>query len=120
MSNKLLPLEEKGQIIAYAFDCAGCGLTHAPYARPNKSPNGASWEFNGDLEHPTFSPSVLVKVENPYTKRQLVCHFFIENGYIRFLNDCNHFLAGKIVEMDDVDSPQLFETLEGQDIDVHR
>lgn len=117
--NKLLPLEEKGQVVAYLLDCPGCGLSHAPYARPHKSPNGASWEFNGDLEHPTFSPSVLVKVENPYTGKQLVCHFFINNGFQHFLSDCTHSLKNQTVEMEDVDCPQLFETLEEQIIDVH-
>lgn len=120
MSNKLIPLEENGQIVAYLLDCPGCGMSHAPYARPHESPlSRASWDFNGDLEVPTFSPSILVKVESPYTGKPLICHFFIQNGYLRFLGDCTHFLAGKSVEMRDVDSPYLFEELEGQEIDVH-
>ncbi len=61
------------------------------------------WTWNGDLEHPTLSPSVLVtwdEYENgdapPTPKR---CHSFVRNGQIEFLNDCTHALAGQTVEL---------------------
>ena len=57
-----------------------------------------AWGYNGDPEKPTFSPSVLMKTQYwddineqwiPY-----VCHSFVENGRINFLNDCTHELRG--------------------------
>jgi hypothetical protein len=29
----------------------------------------------------------------------MVCHVFVENGKIRFLDDCTHELAGKTVDI---------------------
>ena len=40
------------------FLCPGCGEVHRLRIRPAPSP---SWEFNGDHERPTLSPSILVR-----------------------------------------------------------
>lgn len=57
--------------------------------------DGGKWEFNGDPEKPTFSPSFLLH-ETPTHKR---CHTFIRNGKIEYLGDCTHDYAGKTVDM---------------------
>lgn len=73
----------------YIFDCPGCGHKH--YFND-------TWSFNGDIENPTFSPSLLNYLPNePYR-----CHLFIKNGKIEYLSDCSHELAGKIIDMEDV------------------
>ena len=61
-----------------------------------------SWEFNGDMDSQTFSPSILVEYpkENPKTGHVRE-HFFITNGKIHYLKDCNHDMAGKTVDMID-------------------
>jgi hypothetical protein len=100
---KLLPIEENGGIVGYLFSCPGCGNSHAPYIRPYKAPNGASWEFDGNLEQPTFQPSILIKVTNPDSGKVMICHSFVTNGKIRFLADCTHKLAGQEVELPEVD-----------------
>jgi Family of unknown function (DUF6527) len=41
----------------YMFHCPGCGRGHG-YHVPH-------WDFNGDLEKPTFTPSLLCDKDNP-------------------------------------------------------
>jgi len=76
-----------------AIYCPGCEVAHAiPVEKPNPA-NGAVWRFNGDMERPTFSPSL-----------HLVgfCHSFVTDGRIQFLNDCSHALAGQTVDLPDM------------------
>lgn len=77
-----------------AFWCPGCDHVHHV---------NSGWAFNGDGDKPTFSPSVLVNAgrANPGAE---ICHSFIRDGQIEFLNDCTHALAGKVVDLPDFDS----------------
>lgn len=78
-----------------AFTCPGCDCDHAiPVEKPNPA-NGAMWSFNGDLDRPTFSPSL-----------HLVgfCHSFVTDGRIQFLSDCTHALAGQTVDLPEVEA----------------
>lgn len=103
--------------------CPGCLHYHGA-ATDSSSPNpvtGAKWQWNGSLESPTLSPSVLVhphetvRAEIPdglsgvaltqfldahrvMTPR---CHCFVRDGQIEFCGDSEHELAGKTVEMID-------------------
>lgn len=81
----------------YIFDCPGCGKSHFINTNPVY---GAVWEFNNDLEKPTVSPSLLVRI--PWKDEMIVCHSFVKDGNIQFLNDCSHELAGKTVEIPEI------------------
>lgn len=76
------------------WDCPGCG---DPHVVPTTGPK--AWGFNGDFERPTLTPSVLSRWCNADDVVEQVCHVFIREGHIQFLNDCTHALAGKTVEM---------------------
>ena len=78
------------------FHCPGCNGTHWVQLKP-ASPG---WEWNGSFDKPTFSPSV--HCEPSLSKYQ--CHFFVEDGKIRYLMDCHHELRGKTVPMEDFDN----------------
>lgn len=73
----------------HSFFCPGCNYAHVIRTRGEKA-----WQWNGDVNAPTFSPSYLV---GPGTKSQ--CHSFIKNGRIEFLNDCWHELKGQTVDL---------------------
>lgn len=77
-----------------AWFCPGCEGGHGVPVNGHKSGNG--WEWNGSLNSPTLKPSVLVNVggSNPTAP---ICHTFITDGKIQFLNDCTHALAGQTV-----------------------
>jgi hypothetical protein len=72
------------------FWCPGCKSQHIV------SIKGATpWDWNGDLEKPTISPSILV-MPTPIQPR---CHSFIRNGKWEYLGDCDHELKNQSVEM---------------------
>lgn len=78
--------------------CPACKHGHMFASRGNPFSNGASWDFNGDLERPTFAPSMLIKYQlRP--GEDYVCHSFVREGRIEFLSDCTHALAGQTVEL---------------------
>lgn len=86
----------------WLFWCPGCRDLHAV---------GDGWAFNGNIERPTFSPSILVtggaqrdnageiKRDASGNVLQLHCHSFLEDGRLRFLSDCHHELAGQTVAL---------------------
>jgi hypothetical protein len=77
----------------FYFYCPGCKCCHA---------FGHTWNFNGDLERPTFTPSLLVFYTHPETKQRVsICHSFVTDGRIQFLGDCEHTLAGQTVDIPD-------------------
>jgi hypothetical protein len=90
---------------ALIFDCPACGCAHSVYVNPDVSPeNGATWTWNFSLESPTFSPSLLVRYAfSDPAKPMKVCHSFIRAGWIEYLADCTHSMAGSIVEMEAVE-----------------
>lgn len=95
-----------------AFRCPGCGHEHVVSIGP-----GDTWGWNGSLEAPTLTPSVLVRSghyvdgKHPcwcdYIKDHPgeisfgcgVCHSFVQDGQIQFLSDCTHALAGQTVPL---------------------
>ena len=76
------------------FFCPGCECGHRFKIAGNSPP---IWEFNGNVEKPTLTPSYLCWGEN------FRCHSFIVDGEIRFLEDSTHELKGKVVELPDMD-----------------
>lgn len=92
----------------FAFWCPGCEEMHLV---------GTTWQWDGNLEAPTVSPSLLItsghycsrwkpgdscwctyNAEHADDPAGFVCercHTFIKNGEIEFLPDCSHALAGK-------------------------
>ena len=79
----------------YWFHCPGCKYEHcvSVNGKPNRS--GASWTWNGSMDSPTFSPSILCNPDFPEHR----CHCFVKEGYIQFLDDCFHSLKGQTVEL---------------------
>lgn len=73
--------------------CPGCDRAHPMHVAPRP----VAWDWNGSLEAPTFSPSLLV-YPHPGQPR---CHSFITDGRIQFLADCEHALAGHTVDLPD-------------------
>lgn len=88
---KIAKINNKDGSTWYGFFCPGCECGH-------HFTNG--WTFNGDMEKPTVSPSLLTNanLDCPTEPR---CHLFIKDGRIEFLSDCTHALAGQTVEMSD-------------------
>lgn len=86
-----------GEKDAIIFDCPGCGHAHLVTTGPG------NWKFNGDMKKPTINPSIKAEWEWGEERHKKVCHSFVENGNIKFLNDCTHHLAGKTVKLSPID-----------------
>lgn len=112
MSDLLGPFLKKIEGGNFRVRCPGCGYSH-DIAVGTPFRNGAKWQFDGNAEAPTFTPSLHWKsghyadgtppVECWLCKRGSkacgVCHSFIRDGQWQFLGDCTHHLAGQTVPM---------------------
>lgn len=99
MGQKLFTAVQKGKSIngEYYFQCPGCKNLHGI--------NSRDWNFNNNLESPTFYPSYLIGRHSSPTARDFAinrCHSYITDGKIQFLTDCHHDLAGQTVPLKDI------------------
>ncbi len=96
------------------FVCPGCDEVHGIRVEGEHA-----WEWNRSIESPTFTPSILVeqtlygldklsfrqyKGIYPCEATKAVCHSFVTDGQIKFLEDSYHQLAGQTVDLPDWDS----------------
>jgi len=101
---------QDGEHLGFTFYCPGCRGWHMYYTQPwvknvETGAAGPVWTFNGDLENPTFGPSLLI-YEGRHPNGDLGhprCHLFVRAGKIQYCGDCGHDLAGQIVDMIDVE-----------------
>jgi hypothetical protein len=104
-----------------SFRCPGCGEIHVVIVKGIVNP---VWEFNGDFDNPTFSPSLLMRCgckaphhkhgdncwctwnaehpDDPAPFSCYCCHSFVNNGMIQFLSDSTHHLAGQTVPLNEI------------------
>lgn len=84
---------------AIVFVCPGCiqlergrgsGLHMLPVNSDKKKP---SWDWDGDLEKPTLSPSIRTRNISG------ICHSYLEKGQIRYLSDCDHDLKNQTIDL---------------------
>lgn len=102
----------RGTVPAWIFECPGCGCMHYADER---------WQFNENVDAPTFKPSILVsgtrmtekgksdyeawcaaghpKRTEPFDSEPNVCHSYVTDGRIQYLDDCTHELKGQTVEL---------------------
>ena len=90
--------------------CAAEEATHVRLNMPGPVPTriipvrvdkGPQWKWNGCVDKPTLTPSILTTAE--LKKGKIVCHSFVTDGKVKFLNDCTHSFAGKITDLLDID-----------------
>lgn len=101
MSARIEPVKVHGSgaLWGYSFECPGCKDTHRI-----PTVGDHPWGFNGSLERPTFTPSILVRsrFKEDGAMRDFCCHSFVRDGRIEFLGDCTHALAGQTVDLPEV------------------
>jgi hypothetical protein len=102
------------------FWCPGCEEFHYLHVKPGQP---AGWEYNGNADAPTLSPSVLVRQGHhvPGQKQPpncwycneaakdgqptfcYQCHSYVKDGMIQFLDDCTHRLKGQTVPLPNIE-----------------
>ena len=87
----------------YIHWCPGCKERHRI---------GFNWTFNNNLDSPSFNPSVkhtgIQTINDEHGNRTggwvldekgntipLICHYYLTDGVIHYLNDCTHELRGQ-------------------------
>ena len=94
------------------FWCPGCRSLHGVSVEPGPGPR---WGWNGDVEKPTFAPSLLITTGHFVQGfrqgspcwcsvagagyRCLTCHSVVRDGKIEFLRDSTHELSGQVVDI---------------------
>lgn len=104
LSRKLMKVADMNSDhgLVFAHYCPGCKAPHFFHlTKPNAS--GAKWHWNGDIEQPTFEPSM--NINRGY------CHYYIKWGKIEFLSDCHHELKGQHVVLPDIPDDYDAETI---------
>lgn len=110
---KLIPFRlHDGTLYGYGFWCPACQNVHAF----NVAVFQPLWSFDGNMESPTFGPSLRMIGGNN-------CHLFVQQGMISYCPDSGHALAGKIVPMVDFDIERwcpvdTLHTLNGKPVDA--
>lgn len=102
-----------GDHYGWMIECPACGNGHLFDKR---------WTFNGDVDRPTFTPSMLIKTghyaaghsgpcwcdynrEHPNEPSKFecgICHSIVTDGKIAFCSDSTHKLAGQTVDLPDL------------------
>ena len=105
LSSKLRKWAHEGQE-GLIYWCQGCKRTHGIRI---KGPT--AWGWNGDVEKPVFTPSVLTTYPGRDAGDEgappAVCHTFVgcngaQPGEVIFLGDCTHRLAGTVQPLQDL------------------
>lgn len=107
MKRFLLPFGAREGYTGEGFEhwCPACESLHG-FAVTKPFRNGAKWSFDGNMQVPTFSPSMNIRINTPDMGEHYqpdiessVCHYFLKGGQIQYLPDCTHALKGKTVPL---------------------
>ncbi|MGE5512372.1 MAG: DUF6527 family protein [Bacteroidota bacterium] len=97
----------------YSHWCPGCKQMHVIATAPSR-PGAPVWSFDGNVDRPTFAPSILIRsghfvpgwqgkecwcTESDPDFRCGICHYFIRDGRIEYCSDSTHKLAGRTVDL---------------------
>jgi hypothetical protein len=94
---KLKPVAYSDKTIAPGWRhwCPGCKGMHVIPTDSRGQANGHKWTFDGNMEAPTFHPSINIVGQ---------CHYWIRAGKIEYCSDSKHKLAGKTVALPDLET----------------
>jgi len=92
----------------FAHWCPGCERLHVIMTHSDPKFPGPVWSFDGNVEAPTFNPSVRITYNGsdagqvrPSGSRApaACCHYFLHGGKLQFCGDSTHELAGQTVPL---------------------
>lgn len=87
------------------FWCSPCDTHHRFVTKraDGAPPQSPQWGWNGDLDKPTFTPSLFCNRDATPEDIALGahrCHLFLREGMVQYLNDCSHSAAGTTVPVE--------------------
>ena len=81
----------------FMFWCPACKCGHGVWVE-GPCRTGAQWKFNGNMEKPSFHPSL--KIEFNREGKDMVCHLVVTDGVLNYCGDSTHELAGQSIPME--------------------
>lgn len=85
------------------YRCPGCDdHLHGWHSVPIDGSRG--WKWNGSKDSPTITPSVKTWMRYGDEPSDRICHHFVRDGKIEYCGDSTHSLAGKTIEMVDINA----------------
>lgn len=106
-----LVVDQDGKHYGIRWECPGCKERHIVPTGDTYIPGGSSvgaWAFDGSLDRPTLTPSVLIHPSGRLGPDGVVyqthrCHSIITDGRVGFCGDSTHGLAGQTVELPELE-----------------
>lgn len=84
--------------------CPACEKVHV-FTTDGKNTSGAGWAWNGSVDKPSFTPSMLIRwgkhCDPSWEEMGGVCHYILTDGVINFCGDCTHAMVGQSVPLPD-------------------
>lgn len=111
MSSKLVKHESPG-ILGYSHWCSACKHCHTFYIQCNNH----TWTFDGNVNSPTFSPSMLEYYTQKNGERKTLCHYILTSEVMNYCGDSPHELSGKSVPLEDIPSEYGFGDIMMKDL----
>lgn len=97
-------LETRSGVDYLAFQPKGMETpTVLPVITKGSREKNNAWTWNGCLEKPTIRPSVR-SVYTDETGKELVIHYWLNDGVCKCLSDCTDGNAGKDLELEDIEN----------------
>jgi hypothetical protein len=87
-----------GTLIGWEIRCPACRSWHRIWTERPYPTTKARWTFNGNVESPSFSPSVNISC-TPHKGHTYRCHFVVTNGQISYCGDCTHEMKGQTADL---------------------
>jgi hypothetical protein len=113
-------IDSKDKPIGWAHWCPACRQIHVfNVEQPTRAypefniKGGVRWTFDGNLEQPTFAPSMLISTggwkrpDGSTVQRRTVCHYHLQGGVLKYCADSPHALAGKNVALPEIPGDQV-------------
>ena len=106
LSLKLRSVRWPDGVTGIAHWCPACDVAHA-FSVTGKNSSGAQWSWDGNVDAPTCSPSMNIRINMPDMQGynscagSSTCHYFLRAGQIQFLGDSTHALRGQTVPLPD-------------------
>jgi hypothetical protein len=83
---------------SYEVYCPGCAIKHKIFTKLSSSCTQVH-KFDGNLDTPTFSPSVSIDYGLDTVNNRRVCHFFVSEGFLNYQN-CFHGFKNRSVPLE--------------------
>jgi hypothetical protein len=111
---KCVPHTQQGTLVGYYIWCQGCKCAHYFPVETNlpnvtsPKPTKPTWTFKGNLERPTFTPSLRHFYHKPASHGEqagqevTTCHIVVTDGRIQFCNDCPFALKGQTLDLEEI------------------